>query len=219
MQLTSRDAELYREAVATGHLMKIRAAACTAGTSAKMQRIRGIVEEAAANGWKVVVFSFFRAVLDAVRVELGPRVVGVLNGSRTPTTRQKLIDDFDAVDGHAVLVSQIESGGLGLFSQVGAHVVAEVAGFSLPQAGEPAPLRRTDRPIRRRVVPGPGIPQHPAGRRRGRRRITADALYRGSAARTNCSCTPSSPADATDTMVRSSSDIDDLLQRQHGRPG
>lgn len=123
VQLTSSDEDAYRRAVATGSLMKLRKAAYETAEPAKVKRICEIVGESATNGWKVVVFSFFLDVLETVRIALGTDVVGVLSGNLSPAAKQKLIDDFTAVEGHAVLVSQIESGGLGLNIQTASVVI------------------------------------------------------------------------------------------------
>lgn len=70
--------------------------------------------EAAETGLKVVVFSYFREVLSAVRAALGEEVVGTVCGGVPAARRQRLVDEFTAVDGHAVLLAQIEAGGTGL---------------------------------------------------------------------------------------------------------
>ena len=64
-----------------------------------------------------MVFSYFRSVLDTAFRALGPRAVGPLTGSVPPTQRQGLVDAFSSADGHAVLVSQIQAGGVGLNMQ------------------------------------------------------------------------------------------------------
>ena len=58
-----RDLDAYRHAVAAGNFMAMRRAAYAPGRpadSAKLGRLVEIVEEASANGRKVVVFSYFR---------------------------------------------------------------------------------------------------------------------------------------------------------------
>ena len=56
--------------------------------SAKLGRLVEIVEEAASNGRKVVVFSYFRDVLETVASVLGAMAVGPLTGSTPPIHRQ-----------------------------------------------------------------------------------------------------------------------------------
>ena len=68
------DLAAYRDAVAAGNFMAMRRAAYASGSpagSAKLGRLVEIVEEASANGRKVVVFSYFRDVLDTVASVLG----------------------------------------------------------------------------------------------------------------------------------------------------
>src|SRR5690606_32767976 len=48
---------------------------------------------------------------------------GPLSGSVPPARRQELVDAFSAVDGHAVLLSQIQAGGTGLNMQAASVVV------------------------------------------------------------------------------------------------
>ena len=130
-----------------------RAAYARPKHSAKLDRLREIAEEAAENGLKVVVFSAFRDVLAVVREALaladatgaadpadpsgladpaedGPgggrlngRVFGPISGSVPPARRQQLVDDFAAAPGHAVLLSQIEAGGVGLNMQAASVVI------------------------------------------------------------------------------------------------
>src|SRR5262249_31016762 len=98
---TTADRRAYAKAVASGSFMAMRRAAfeargAGAGESAKLRRLVEIVEEAAGNGWKTVVFSSFLDVLRAVQQALGSRSVGLLTGSLDPSARQALVDDLTA---------------------------------------------------------------------------------------------------------------------------
>ncbi|MYT35791.1 ATP-dependent helicase [Streptomyces sp. SID8356] len=118
------DLAAYREAVASGHFMRMRRAAyARPATSAKLERLRELVDEARDNGLKVVVFSYFREVLAAVGEALGPQALGPVSGSLPAARRQELVDTFSAVDGHAVLLSQIQAGGTGLNMQAASVVI------------------------------------------------------------------------------------------------
>ncbi|MFE3374703.1 DEAD/DEAH box helicase [Streptomyces anulatus] len=120
----SEDRAAYREAVASGRFMRMRRAAyAVPGSSAKLERLRELVDEARDNGLKVVVFSYFREVLAAVGDALGPDAFGPLSGSVPPARRQELVDAFSATDGHAVLLSQIQAGGTGLNMQAASVVI------------------------------------------------------------------------------------------------
>lgn len=124
VEATDADEAAYRTAVDEGNFMAMRRAAFAAGAgSAKMERLVDIAGEARDNGRRVIVFSHFRDVLDAVMGELGEVAVGPLTGDVPAARRQELVDEFSAADGGAVLVSQIVAGGVGLNIQA-ASVVA-----------------------------------------------------------------------------------------------
>ncbi|MFF5634193.1 DEAD/DEAH box helicase [Streptomyces sp. NPDC012825] len=124
------DEDAYREAVRAGNFMAMRRAAYAhPEKSAKMERLREIVREAAENGRKTVVFSDFRDVLGAVADALaadaphGAPVFGPLTGSVAPDRRQRVVDDFTAAPGPAVLLAQIRAAGIGLNLQAASVVV------------------------------------------------------------------------------------------------
>ena len=124
--LGSADGEAYREAVASGNFMAMRRAAYAPGTpqgSAKLDRLAELLDECAAEGAKVLVFSFFLDVLDVVASLAGGRTFGPLTGALAPADRQALVDAFTAEPGPAVLVSQIQAGGVGLNVQAASVVV------------------------------------------------------------------------------------------------
>ncbi|GAA3220277.1 hypothetical protein GCM10020256_26150 [Streptomyces thermocoprophilus] len=117
------DARAYEEAVRSGNFMAMRRAAyARPQQSAKLGRLRELVGEAAENGLKVVVFSAFREVLGAV-AEVLDGVHGPLGGGLAPERRQQIVDDFTAAPGHAVLLAQIEAGGIGLNLQAASVVI------------------------------------------------------------------------------------------------
>ena len=136
---TTEDAVAYRSAVASGSFMSMRRAAYASvdaeqlyslsdiDSSAKLARLVDIAEEAAAEGLKLLVFSYFRDVLDtvarALSLALPGAVFGPLNGSVSPPERQRMVDDLTHYDGGAALVAQIEAGGVGLNIQAASVVV------------------------------------------------------------------------------------------------
>ncbi|GGT43303.1 DEAD/DEAH box helicase [Streptomyces atratus] len=123
-EFSEEDLDAYREAVGAGQFMRMRRAAyARPATSAKLNRLRELVAEAADNGLKVVVFSYFREVLLTVQQALGTGVFGPLSGSLPAARRQEVIDRFGAVEGHAVLLSQIQAGGVGLNMQAASVVI------------------------------------------------------------------------------------------------
>ncbi|MEV6495984.1 DEAD/DEAH box helicase [Streptomyces prunicolor] len=124
VELGVADREAYDRAVGDGNFMAMRRAAyADTEKSAKLQRLRELVAEAADNGVKVVVFSYFRDVLAAVEQALEKGVFGPISGSVPAARRQQLVDDFTQASGHAVLLSQIEAGGVGLNLQAASLVI------------------------------------------------------------------------------------------------
>jgi superfamily II DNA or RNA helicase len=126
VELTPADRHAYARAVASGNFMAMRRAAFEAAAvdqSAKLQRLVEIVDEAADNGWKTVVFSSFLDVLRAVEQALDGRSAGLLTGRLDPSSRQALVDEFSASPEPLVLVSQIQAGGVGLNIQAASVVV------------------------------------------------------------------------------------------------
>jgi hypothetical protein len=124
MPMSGEDASAYRSAVEQRNFMAMRQATMKQGLkSTKMQRLVEIVEEAEANGRRVVVFSHFLDVLSDVARHMPGRVFGPLTGSVAASQRQVMVDDFSAAKKGAVLVAQIVAGGVGLNIQAASVVV------------------------------------------------------------------------------------------------
>ena len=120
------DKRAYLEALGSGNFMAMRRAGYATSdpqNSAKLSRLTEIAEEANDNGHKVVVFSFFRDVLRTVHASLGTVAMGPLTGDVPPLKRQALVDQFTQAKGPAVLVAQIQAGGVGLNLQAASVVV------------------------------------------------------------------------------------------------
>ena len=76
------------------------------------------------------MFSYFRDVLETVTEALtgpdgvpGIPIVGPLTGDVSPTERQAMVDELTSASGPAVLVSQIQAGGVGLNIQAASVVI------------------------------------------------------------------------------------------------
>ncbi|MFF3144808.1 DEAD/DEAH box helicase [Streptomyces sp. NPDC057927] len=124
MPMSSADEQHYRAAVIEGNFMAMRQAALRAGAkSEKMQRLIDIVQEAEDNERKVLVFSYFRDVLDEVASVLPGKVFGPLTGSVPAAKRQSMVDEFSQARHGAVLIAQIVAGGVGLNIQSASVVV------------------------------------------------------------------------------------------------
>lgn len=91
--------------------------------SSKAARLVELVNEAASEGRKVIVFSFFLDTIRKVSMLLGSRCIGPINGSVAPQRRQEIIDEFDNAPADSVLVAQIQSGGTGLNIQSASVVI------------------------------------------------------------------------------------------------
>jgi SNF2 family DNA or RNA helicase len=144
VDLEAADAVAYRDAVAAGDVMAMRQAAtlgaafgssapdATVGgaavaspadqpPSAKLDRLADVFEEYRVEGRKILVFSFFRRVLDAVSALAGgcPQITGDI----TPEDRLAIVDAFTQASGFAVIAAQVEAGGVGINVQAASVVV------------------------------------------------------------------------------------------------
>jgi len=124
LPMSPYDLDAYRSAVGAGNFMAMRQAAFVEGAdSEKMRRLLEIVSEARANDRKVIVFSYFRDVLDSVARALRGNAFGPLTGSVPADRRQATVDQFSSISGGAVLLAQIVAGGVGLNIQAASIVV------------------------------------------------------------------------------------------------
>ncbi len=121
--LTDQDEVRYAAAVRGGNLMEIRRAGFGEPACAKLDRLRELLAEAAANQLKVVVYSFFLDVLGWAGTVAGNTVFGPITGAVPPTRRQDVVDAFTAHPGPAVLLAQIQAAGIGLNLQAASVVV------------------------------------------------------------------------------------------------
>jgi SNF2 family DNA or RNA helicase len=124
LPMSAVDAARYRVAVEHGNFMEMRQAAMLQGEkSEKVQRLIQIVREAEENERRVIVFSYFREVLNMVAQALPGSVFGPLTGSVPAGQRQRMVDEFSSAKQGAVLVAQILAGGVGLNIQSASVVV------------------------------------------------------------------------------------------------
>jgi superfamily II DNA or RNA helicase len=130
VEATPEGERTYRAAVERGSFMAMRRAAYATADprdSAKLERLLEIVEDAAENGHRVVVYSWFLDVLDVVTRALDAHPLatrhGPLTGDVPPVRRQDVIDAFSADVAGAVLVAQVQVGGVGLNIQAASVVV------------------------------------------------------------------------------------------------
>ena len=91
--------------------------------SSKACRMKEIIDEAAEDGRKVIVFSFFLDTIAKAAAMLGDAGTEPITGSVPPERRQEIIDEFDEAPAGKVLLAQIISGGTGLNIQSASVVI------------------------------------------------------------------------------------------------
>ena len=120
------DKQKYIDAVASGNFMAMRRAAFSAKPGmqpSKLERLLELVEESFESGQKVIVFSYFRTVIEQIMQALGERAIGPITGSVSSTQRQNIVDKFQNSPTPMVLVGQIQAAGTGLNIQAASVVI------------------------------------------------------------------------------------------------
>ena len=110
--------------LAEPNLMKKRLAATigdVSQTSAKYSRLLEIIEQHQESKQKIVVFSYFLQVIDHVSQLLNSQFI--ITGASSPTERHRIIDAFSQAPDGAVLISQVEAGGIGINLQMAQVVI------------------------------------------------------------------------------------------------
>lgn len=118
--------QTYIDAVASGNFMAMRRAAFSAAPDmqpSKLERLIELVEESFESGQKVIVFSYFRSVIEQVMQALGERAIGPITGSVSSTQRQNIVDEFQNSPLPLALVGQIQAAGTGLNIQAASVVI------------------------------------------------------------------------------------------------
>lgn len=86
--------------------------------SPKRSWLVNFAREAVANGHKVLIFSYFRAILAIISQDLGALTSPPLTGDMVPADRQTVLDTFVTRDCGAVLCAQINTIGAGRLSRL-----------------------------------------------------------------------------------------------------
>lgn len=119
--------ENYCKAVANGNFMGMRMAGFEPLRPGvipnKLERLLELTRDAIEDGKKVVIFSYFRSVLNLVHEQLGEIAVGPITGSVTPNQRQELVDRFTNSPTPLALIGQIQAAGTGLNIQAASVVI------------------------------------------------------------------------------------------------
>jgi SNF2 family DNA or RNA helicase len=120
------DKQKYIDAVGTGNFMAMRRAAFAPMADqvpSKLERLLELVDESFESGQKVIIFSYFRSVIEQVLLALGDKAMGPITGSVSSTQRQNIVDEFQASTVPRALVGQIQAAGTGLNIQAASVVI------------------------------------------------------------------------------------------------
>ncbi len=120
------DKQKYIDAVAAGNFMAMRRAAFATQPNmlpSKLERLVELVDESIESGQKIIVFSYFRSVIEQVMQVLGERAIGPITGSVSSTQRQNIVDQFQNSPTPLALVGQIQAAGTGLNIQAASVVI------------------------------------------------------------------------------------------------
>ncbi|MEI7561975.1 MAG: DEAD/DEAH box helicase [Actinomycetes bacterium] len=120
------DKQKYIDAVAAGNFMAMRRAAFAAAPDmlpSKLERLLELVDESIESGQKVIVYSYFRSVIEQVMAALGERAIGPITGSVSSSQRQNIVDQFQESPTPLALVGQIQAAGTGLNIQAASVVI------------------------------------------------------------------------------------------------
>ena len=123
--LNRAEQDIYKEAVMSGNFMAIRQVSWQAGlqNSSKAARLLELCDQAKEQKRKIIVFSFFRNTLRQVTELLGDRCMEPITGEISPQRRQEIVDEFGKAPDGAVLVSQVQAGGMGLNIQSASVII------------------------------------------------------------------------------------------------
>lgn len=124
--MNQEEMNAYKTALVDGSFMAVRQVSWHLSDmkkSTKAQRLMEICEDAKEGGRKLIIFSFFKDVLNKVSTMLGESCIGVIDGSVPASDRQGMIDKLKDAPAGSALVCQIQAGGVGLNIQAASVVV------------------------------------------------------------------------------------------------
>ncbi|MFI5957739.1 DEAD/DEAH box helicase [Cryptosporangium sp. NPDC051539] len=124
VDLSSQERQEYSRQVRARNFMGMRRSTtvCPGSATAKMRELKQIVSDAADANEKVLVFSFFKDVLDEAARVIG-RDAFLIHGDFSPSENARSERDFKSKDGYAALVGQISMMGEGKNLQEASVVV------------------------------------------------------------------------------------------------
>ena len=121
------DYDFYLKSVNAGNFMGMRRAGYVPLREGvlpnKLERIIELVDESFESGKKVIIFSYFKDVLELVLRTLGEKAMGPITGAVSSTRRQELVDSFTQSEKPIALLGQIQAAGTGLNIQAASVVI------------------------------------------------------------------------------------------------
>lgn len=124
--MNAEEENAYRNSVINESFMGMRRVSWNVDNihnSTKNNRLIEICEDAKNEGRKIVVFSYFRDVLEKIKECLKDDALEIINGSIPVQKRQEILDDFNESKPGTILISQIQAGGTGLNMQCASVVI------------------------------------------------------------------------------------------------
>jgi len=89
----------------------------------KLERIKAIVTDSYSKGKKVIIFSYFKDVLNSIYKELEDTAYYPITGATSSTDRQRTIDEFTQNEEPCTVIGQIQALGTGLNIQAASVVI------------------------------------------------------------------------------------------------
>lgn len=126
VDFTKHQEETYVAALEPSNFMLLRRVAWLSGEpgdTPKMQRLKDLQKEAINENRKLIVFSFFKEVIEVIKNEFKEYALTPLTGAMSSKKRYELIDLFNQSKPGSMLISQINAGGVGLNIQSASMVV------------------------------------------------------------------------------------------------
>ena len=122
VELSQADWQNYDRSVVEGHIMGLRQAANgNSLASAKMARLKDLIDQYRSENKKMVIFSFFKNALGLAGQIIGDHLR--IDGSVPANQRMEIVDTFNKSSEWQALVSQIDAGGVGLNLQTASVVI------------------------------------------------------------------------------------------------
>ncbi|MCQ2979540.1 MAG: DEAD/DEAH box helicase, partial [Clostridia bacterium] len=123
--LNNEEIKVYKQALKDKSFMAMRHVSWNVDVenSSKAQRLLEICDEAKLNGRKVLVFTYFKEVINKVQQILGDRCLTPITGAVKASDRQAIVDELSNAPDGTVLICQVLAGGVGLNIQAASTVV------------------------------------------------------------------------------------------------